>query len=986
MGNSTSQLKEIFNVIRSDSVVTWRRFQDGERSVDFVLAYRGDDPNPQNHVKRQTFEQNLEKEGLQLEREKTQKIHFVKIHAPLDVLKRYCEILKIKMPIKKLREQDMCNVPEFQLMQEMKSFFGRPFQFVKLDPEKFPPRDYKLHFDYSRNYEYLFDSDNQDFFDSTVRIVVINFILERQRFINDDEFGINTAKTQNLIGIEKLLQDKVYENAFPLHDGDGYTFGSQRYLLLTEWASLKKWIKHQPLDYIKEYFGPKIALYFAWLGFYTHMLIPASVVGIICFLYGLATLSSDKLSNDICNENNTIIMCPQCDVKCDYWLLKETCTSSKFNYLFDNGLTLMFALFMSFWAALYLELWKRYSASLIHRWGLTDFSDQVEHPRPQYLAKIQNSKNAATKFNVVHKVLEPHVPFWKVKFPSFVMSYSVAILFICLSVCAIFSLIVYRMSQRTAHNLYGNRDTMTYKIMVLPLTAGIIDLIVITILDQVYGYLAVFLTDIEYRRTHTEYNESLTIKMYLFQFINYYSSLFYIVFLKGKFVGYPAKYNRIFSFRQEECNPGGCLMELCLQLCIIMMGKQIVNALIEMLLPYLIKTYSKLRIRFGLSTGDSKEKLISCNQWTDDYHLLKWTNTSLFSEYLEMILQYGFITIFVVAFPLAPVFALLNNIVEMRLDALKLLKFYQRPIAQRIKDIGVWYNIMSIVSRIAVGTSAFIIAFSSNFIPKLVYKYTVNSEHNYDGYLNFTLAYFDTRDFQEGTAPMQSHFQNVSECRYPEFRNPYNIANEEEKYKRPLIYWRIFTARLAFIVIFQNIVGMVQSLVAWTIPDVPGKLRNRIKREEYLTRELIIEHEKREAIRKEINKDNNDENNDNGGDSISNQRPLQTSESTFKDNTSKVNEIDEKSINKHQSQLPQPSNNSSTSTTTTLVPTIQTPVDDANVVDSNSSSNLLDTESDMIDTPLYAQPLTHPPEMTESLNYPRRRLQPEYYLDRTTPV
>ena len=36
-----------------------------------------------------------------------------------------------------------------------------------------------------------------------------------------------------------------------------------------------------------------------------------------------------------------------------------------------------------------------------------------------------------------------------------------------------------------------------------------------------------------------------------------------------------------------------------------------------------------------------------------------------------MVLQFGFITIFVAAFPLAPLFALLNNWVEIRLDAQK---------------------------------------------------------------------------------------------------------------------------------------------------------------------------------------------------------------------------------------------------------------------------------------------------------------------------
>ena len=44
---------------------------------------------------------------------------------------------------------------------------------------------------------------------------------------------------------------------------------------------------------IRNYFGERIALYFAWLEFYTLMLLPASVVGVAVFFYGLLTLDGD---------------------------------------------------------------------------------------------------------------------------------------------------------------------------------------------------------------------------------------------------------------------------------------------------------------------------------------------------------------------------------------------------------------------------------------------------------------------------------------------------------------------------------------------------------------------------------------------------------------------------------------------------------------------------------------------------------------------
>lgn len=43
----------------------------------------------------------------------------------------------------------------------------------------------------------------------------------------------------------------------------------------------------------RKYFGEKIGLYFAWLGVYTQMLIPASVVGVIVFLYGCVTVNEN---------------------------------------------------------------------------------------------------------------------------------------------------------------------------------------------------------------------------------------------------------------------------------------------------------------------------------------------------------------------------------------------------------------------------------------------------------------------------------------------------------------------------------------------------------------------------------------------------------------------------------------------------------------------------------------------------------------------
>lgn len=39
----------------------------------------------------------------------------------------------------------------------------------------------------------------------------------------------------------------------------------------------------------RKYYGEKIGIYFAWLGFYTVMLMLAAIVGLGCFIFGYKT-------------------------------------------------------------------------------------------------------------------------------------------------------------------------------------------------------------------------------------------------------------------------------------------------------------------------------------------------------------------------------------------------------------------------------------------------------------------------------------------------------------------------------------------------------------------------------------------------------------------------------------------------------------------------------------------------------------------------
>ena len=89
--------------------------------------------------------------------------------------------------------------------------------------------------------------------------------------------------------------------------------------LIDEWGNLGRWRKTQPLDKIRDYYGEKVALYFAWLGYYNSMLIFPIIMGICCFIYGLATFTEDVPSQEVCGSMANTQMCPLANGECQTW-------------------------------------------------------------------------------------------------------------------------------------------------------------------------------------------------------------------------------------------------------------------------------------------------------------------------------------------------------------------------------------------------------------------------------------------------------------------------------------------------------------------------------------------------------------------------------------------------------------------------------------------------------------------------------------------
>ncbi|XP_073863707.1 anoctamin-4 isoform X10 [Macaca fascicularis] len=776
-------------------------FRDGKCRIDYILVYRKSSPQTE---KREVFERNIRAEGLQMEKESSlinSDIIFVKLHAPWEVLGRYAEQMNVRMPFRRKIYYLPRRYKFMSRIDKQISRFRRwlPKKPMRLDKETLPDLEendcYTAPFSQQRIHHFIIHN-KETFFNNATRSRIVHHILQRIKY----------EEGKNKIGLNRLLTNGSYEAAFPLHEGSYRsknsirTHGAEnhRHLLYECWASWGVWYKYQPLDLV---------------------------------------------SKEVCQATD-IIMCPVCDKYCPFMRLSDSCVYAKVTHLFDNGATVFFAVFMAVWATVFLEFWKRRRAVIAYDWDLIDWEEEEEEIRPQFEAKYSKKE----RMNPISGKPEPYQAFTD-KCSRLIVSASGIFFMICVVIAAVFGIVIYRVVTVSTFAAFKWALIRNNSQVATTGTAVCINFCIIMLLNVLYEKVALLLTNLEQPRTESEWENSFTLKMFLFQFVNLNSSTFYIAFFLGRFTGHPGAYLRLINrWRLEECHPSGCLIDLCMQMGIIMVLKQTWNNFMELGYPLIQNWWTRRKVR----QEHGPERKISFPQWEKDYNLQPMNAYGLFDEYLEMILQFGFTTIFVAAFPLAPLLALLNNIIEIRLDAYKFVTQWRRPLASRAKDIGIWYGILEGIGILSVITNAFVIAITSDFIPRLVYAYKYGpcagqgeaGQKCMVGYVNASLSVFRISDFENRSEPESdgSEFSGtpLKYCRYRDYRDP---PHSLVPYGYTLQFWHVLAARLAFIIVFEHLVFCIKHLISYLIPDLPKDLRDRMRREKYLIQEMMYEAE-----------------------------------------------------------------------------------------------------------------------------------------------
>ena len=132
--------------------------------------------------------------------------------------------------------------------------------------------------------------------------------------------------------------------------------------------------------------------------------------------------------------------------------------------------------------------------------------------------------------NYVTQEREPRPPFWRMKVPGVLISWTTVFMLILLAGITVLAIILYRMSMVVALAAVSDQTIRSNYSLFISMTGAAINLVLILIFNYIYEAMAVWLTEKELHRTQTDFDNALTVKIYLFQFVNYYASIIYIAF------------------------------------------------------------------------------------------------------------------------------------------------------------------------------------------------------------------------------------------------------------------------------------------------------------------------------------------------------------------------------------------------------------------------------------------------------------------------
>ncbi|KAI0817337.1 calcium-activated chloride channel-domain-containing protein [Xylaria sp. FL0064] len=465
---------------------------------------------------------------------------------------------------------------------------------------------------------------------------------------------ITKPKDEGGAGITpKVGKWKQVISIFPLHD---HAFNNS---WIKEW-SMKYTLNDADLDRIRDKFGESVAFYFAFMqSYFTFQLYPAA--------FGAAA-----------------------------WLVL-----GRYSWLY--------AIATSLWSVIFFEWWKKKEVDLAVQWGVRNVS-RIQHPRSQFQWDYE-APDPVTGEPVKH-----YPPTKRLKTQLLQVPFAIA------CVLALGALYVVCFGIEIFLTQVYDGPFKSY----LTFTPTVILSSALPVLTTLLTKFAENLTERENYRTNDAHQAALITKIFVINFITSYTPLFLSAFVYMPFGNLMTPYLQIFATTARKLSDEKLVTtqefrinpdRLKTQMVYFAVTAQLVNVALEFVVPYLKrvvlgKVETKLASRNAKLSQGVPEEHEFLQQVREEAKLAVY---DVAVDYREMVVQFGYLSLFSSVWPLTPLSFLINNWFELRSDALKIAMTSQRPIPWRSDSIGPWLDALGFLSWAgSLVSSAIVFLFSGD--------------------------------------------------------------------------------------------------------------------------------------------------------------------------------------------------------------------------------------------------------------------------------
>lgn len=216
-------------------------------------------------------------------------------------------------------------------------------------------------------------------------------------------------------------------------------------------------------------------------------------------------------------------------------------------------------------------------------------------------------------------------------------------------------------------------------------------------LNGAFKLMALKTTENENHRYQSDFDNSLIIKRFFFMFCDYFLYLLYVGL-------YLLRIDQLRSY-----------------LTFLFTIDEVRRLLSEAIIPYF--TMWKAKKEKKAKNADAKSKDYKKSQAyvteKEDEEIEK-ADYETFDDFFEMIITFGYITLFASAFPLASFISIIFIYFESRSDLFKLEKLMKRPVVKKMYDIGSWQYVLEFMAFISIFTNIILFTYASDQIDHLI--------------------------------------------------------------------------------------------------------------------------------------------------------------------------------------------------------------------------------------------------------------------------